>query len=78
MDSFKKFSEDKLPDRCDFDSSIEDECISEKYYLHPVNVWNTLKRKTMVDYYGIYLKTDVLLLADVFKSLLVHVFRTTL
>ena len=29
MDSFKKFSEDKLPDRCKFFSSLKDKCISE-------------------------------------------------
>ena len=30
MDSFKKFSENKLPDKCKFFSSSKDECISEK------------------------------------------------
>ena len=45
MDSFKKFSEDKLPDRGKFYSSLKDECISEKDYLHAINGWNTLKRK---------------------------------
>ena len=33
MDSFKKFSEDKLPDRCKFCSSLKEKCISEKDYL---------------------------------------------
>ena len=37
-------------------------------YLHIINVWNTLKRKTMGDYRDIYLKTNVLLLADVFEK----------
>ena len=32
MDSFKKLSEDKLPDRCEFYSSLKGECISEKDY----------------------------------------------
>ena len=32
MDSFKKFSENKLPDKCKFFSSLKDKCISEKYY----------------------------------------------
>ena len=27
-DSFKNFSEDKLPDKCNFFSSLKDECIS--------------------------------------------------
>ena len=30
MDSFKKFSEDKVPDRCKFFSSLKDKCISKK------------------------------------------------
>ena len=38
MGSFEKFSEDKLPDRCKFFSSLKDECISEKDYLHTINV----------------------------------------
>ena len=32
--------------------------------------WKTLKRKTMGGYHDLYLKPDVLLLADVFESLL--------
>ena len=31
-DSFKRFFEDKLPDMCEFFSSLKDECISEKDY----------------------------------------------
>ena len=30
MDSFKKFFDEKLHDRCEFYSSLKDECISEK------------------------------------------------
>ena len=30
MDSFQKFSEDKLPDKCKFFCSLKHECISEK------------------------------------------------
>ena len=32
MNSFEKFSEDKLPDKCKFFSSLKDESISEKNY----------------------------------------------
>ena len=38
MDSFKKFSEDKLPDKSKFFSSLKDECISEKDYERANNV----------------------------------------
>ena len=68
MDNFKKFSENKLPDRSIFFSSPKDACISEKDYLKAVDVWNVLKINTMGDYHDLYLKTDVLLLADVFEK----------
>ena len=68
MDSFKKFSEDKLPDRPNFFSSLKDVYISEKDYLKPVDVWNMFKLNTMGDYHGLYLKTNVLLLADAFEK----------
>ena len=38
MENFKRFFEDKLPDRCDFFSFLKDECISEKDYSLPINV----------------------------------------
>ena len=68
MDSFKKFFDEKLPHRCTFFSSLKDECISEKDYSHANNVWNTFKMNTMGDYHDLYLKTDALLLADVFEK----------
>ena len=39
MNSFKKFSEDKLLDRCEFYSSLKDECISKKDFLHDIMSW---------------------------------------
>ena len=72
MDSFKKFSENKLIDRCNFFSSLKDKCISEKDYLKANNIWNVFKLNTMGDYHVFYLKTDVLLLANVFESSLTH------
>ena len=38
MNSFKKFSENKLPDRCKFFSSLKDKFISEKDYLKASNI----------------------------------------
>ena len=68
MDSLKKFSENKLPDKCKFFSSLKDECISEKDYQRANNIWNAFKMNSISDYHDLYLKTDVLLLADVFKK----------
>ena len=70
---FKKFPEDKLPDRREFFGSLKDVYISEKDYLKVVDVWNVFKMNTMGDYRNLYLKTDVLLLAIFLKSSLKHV-----
>ena len=45
MDSFAKFPENKLPDRCKFFSSLKDKCIRENDYLHAINAWNVFKIK---------------------------------
>ena len=67
MNSLEKFSEGKLLDREKCFSSLKDECISEKDDLHAINVWNVLKMNTVGNYHDLYMKTDVLLLADVFE-----------
>ena len=53
MESFKKFSEHKSPNRYELYSSLKDECISEKDghigeedYLHAVMVWNEFTMKS--------------------------------
>ena len=56
MNSFKKFSEDKLPDRCEFYSSLKDQCICEKDYLHVIDVWNVFEINAKGDYNDLYLK----------------------
>ena len=68
MNSFKRFSENKLTDRSRFFSSLKDVCIRENDYLKAVDVWNVFKMDTMGDYHDLYLKKDVLLLADVFQK----------
>ena len=73
MDSFKKFFEDKSPDKCELHNSLKDKYISEKDYLHPINVFNVFKMNTTSDYRDHYLKADNLLLADVFEKFLIHV-----
>ena len=59
MDSHEKFFEDKLPDRSTFCSSLEDECISNRDYLHANNVWNVFKMNILGDYHDLYLKTEL-------------------
>ena len=61
----KRFSEDKLPAKCEISSSLKYECISEKGYSHSIIFWNTFKINTIGDYHDLYLKTEVLLSVDV-------------
>ena len=65
IESFKKYFDEELPDRREFYSSLKDECISKKDYLYAINVRNVFKMNTMGYYHGLYLKTDILLLADI-------------
>ena len=77
--TFKRFNEEKLPDRECFYSSVKDGTtadnrkkvdshISDEDYLTCKKIWNKSNMKNMGDYHDHYLKKDVLLLADVFEK----------
>ena len=68
MDSFNRFNEAQLPKKQDFYSILNNEHISDEQYKHAQNVWDTFNLKTMGDYHDLYLKSDILLLADVFEN----------
>ena len=68
MDSFQKFSQTQLPKREDFYSLLTDEEISEEEYAHAGKVWETFGIENMGQYHDLYLKSDVLLLADIFEN----------
>ena len=67
MDSRDKFKE-PLPDIDKFYSKLNMSGISKEDNEHAQNVWNKFKLKNMGDYHGLYLETDVILLANVFES----------
>ena len=68
VSSIERFSETQLPTKSEFYSRLNDEDISDADYQHALNVWNTFQCQTIRDYRDLYLKSDVLLLADVFES----------
>ena len=46
--------------------------ITDKKYYHVFHVWNKFEMKTMKNYPQLYLKFDVLFLADVLKDSLYY------
>ena len=79
MGSFKRFNEEKLPDKEYFYRSIKDGKtgensenlggqISDEEYLTSKNIWKELDMENMAYYHDHYMKKDVLLLADVFEK----------
>ena len=68
MDCFEKFNQTELPTKDEFFSVRNDQHITNKEYDHARKVWETFNLKNMGEYHDLYLKSDVLLLADVFES----------
>ena len=79
MDNFKRYDEEKLPDKKCFYNSVKDGTtsdngkkldghINDEDHLTCKNIWNEFNVKDMGDYHDHYLKNDVLLLDDVFEK----------
>ena len=68
VSSIEKLAETQLPPKDQFYSKLNDEEISDDDHHHALNVWQTFGCKTIRDYHDLYLKSDVLLLADVFEN----------
>ena len=79
MDNFKRFNEEKYPDKRCFYSSVKDGTtndngevldghLNDEDYLTCKKIWNEFNIKNMDDYHDHYLKKDLLLLADVFEK----------
>ena len=68
MDSFEKFYQTELPAKEHFYSILNDQYITNDKYDHARKVWKMFNIKTMGEYHDLNLKSDMLLLADVFES----------
>ncbi|CAH1099545.1 unnamed protein product [Psylliodes chrysocephalus] len=68
VNSFQKLNEEKLPLKDNFFNILKGESISDMDYDKAKEIWDIFNCKTLNDYAMLYLKTDVLLLADVFEN----------
>ena len=68
MNGWEKFEETSISPKDAFYSRLNMKGISDQDYEYAQQVWNTMEKNTLGCYHDNYLKTDVLLLADVFET----------
>ena len=68
MSSWDKFKESELPSIEAFYSKLNMSKISEDDYQHAERVWKEFGIRSLGDYHHLYLRTDVVLLANVFEA----------
>ena len=68
MDSWERFNEKLLSSKKDFYRNLNMENISDIDYRHANNVFKGFKLENLGDYHDLYVKSDILSLADVFNN----------
>ena len=68
MDSWEKFEETTLPPKKEFNNKLNLTDITDYDHEHAKNVWDVFEIKNMGEYQDLYIKTDTLLLVDVFEN----------
>ena len=68
FDCLETMNETKLPPKEEFYSKLIDSGLSDSDYEHAQKVWDHFGMKTFSEYHDLYLKTDFLLLVDVFEN----------
>ena len=67
-DDWEKFNETLLLEKEDFYSHLNMDDIADAEYAHAKRVCKDFKIKYLGEYYGLYVQSDTLLLADVFEN----------
>ena len=65
MDDWEKVNETKLPEKEEFYKNVNLEDITDADYMHAKRL---LLNKKLDEYHDLYLKSDAVLLADVFEK----------
>ena len=68
MDEWEKIYETTLPEKEEFYSNINMEDITDADYMHAKRVCKDFKIKNLGEYNDLYLRSDTLLLADIFEN----------
>ena len=68
IDIWERFDETSLPEKKVFYSELHLEDITDEDYTHAQKVFEELKLKTVGGYHDLYIKSDTILLADVFEN----------
>ena len=74
MDEWDKFNKKKLPSKGSFYSSLTMEDISDTDYKHANNVFEKFNLNSLGDYHDLYVRSDTLLLADVFNVFMTYLY----
>lgn len=76
IDSIEKLNASKLPPIEFFYNKLNDSNISDSDYMHAQRIWDSFQIKNLGEYSDLYLKTDIILLADVFEQFRISCLNT--
>ena len=68
INEWEKSNERSLPEKNDFYNNLNMENITDTDYMHAKRCCNGFEIKNLGEYHDLYLKSDELLLADVFEN----------
>ena len=68
MDSFNKFNEIENPPKEAYNSIVNNQEVTDQDYEHSQLIWKKENIKSLGEYHDLYLKFDVLLLAEIFEN----------